>query len=154
MPSKQIYWRDEVRKLAEQSALAAQNISELVLTIQQDTASAVESIESGNKSVQDGMNSVMETGEAFRSIEAQVEKLTKNVQSSMISIEEVNKSSHDILSAVDKVKITTNTTSTHANEVSAATEEQTASVHEIAGASQSLAELATDMQSDVAKFSL
>ena len=145
---------DEVRKLAEQSALAAQNISELVLTIQQDTASAVESIESGNKSVQDGMNSVMETGEAFRSIEAQVEKLTKNVQSSMISIEEVNKSSHDILSAVDKVKITTNTTSTHANEVSAATEEQTASVHEIAGASQSLAELATDMQSDVAKFSL
>ena len=145
---------DEVRKLAEQSALAAQNISELVLTIQQDTASAVESIESGNKSVQDGMNSVMETGEAFRSIEAQVEKLTKNVQSSMISIEEVNKSSHDILSAVDKVRITTNTTSTHANEVSAATEEQTASVHEIAGASQSLAELATDMQSDVAKFSL
>lgn len=72
----------------------------------------------------------------------------------MVSIEEVNKISHEILNAVDKVKITTNTTSTHANEVSAATEEQTATMHEIAAASQSLAELATDMQSDVSKFSL
>lgn len=145
---------EEVRKLAEQSAIAAKNISELILTIQQDTASAVESIENGNKSVQEGMRSVMDTGEAFRSIETQVDKLTKTVQNSMNQIEEVNKSSHDILNAVDKVKSTTSTTSTHANEVSAATEEQTATMHEIANASQSLAELATDMQGDVSKFSL
>ena len=145
---------EEVRKLAEQAAIAAENIAKLISSIQQDTNSAVESIESGNKSVQEGMQSVMDTGEAFRSIEAQVDKLTKTVQNSMVSIEAVNKSSHDILNAVDKVKNTTNTTSTHANEVSAATEEQTATMHVIADASQSLAELATDMQSDVAKFSL
>lgn len=145
---------DEVRKLAEQSAEAAANISKLIVTIQQDTNSAVESIENGNRGVQEGMESVMATGEAFRSIESQVGKLTDNVKNSMERIEEVNKSSHDILDAVEKVQSTTQTTSSHATEVSAATEEQTATMHEISDASQSLAELATDMQSDVAKFNL
>lgn len=60
---------DEVRKLAEQSAEAAANISKLIITIQQDTNSAVESIENGNRGVKDGMESVMATGEAFRIIE-------------------------------------------------------------------------------------
>ena len=145
---------DEVRKLAEQSSISAKNISELILSIQNDTNLAVESIESGNKGVQDGMKTFSETGEAFRSIEAQVEKLEKNVQESMTRIEEVNKSSHDILDAVEKVQSTTDITNSHANEVSAATEEQTATMNEIANASQSLAELATDMQSDVSKFNL
>ena len=145
---------DEVRKLAEQSATAAQNISELIVTIQQDTNSAVESIENGNKGVQEGMESVMATGDAFRSIEEQVGKLTDTVRNSMERIEEVNKSSHEILDAVEKVQSTTNTTSSHATEVSAATEEQTATMNEISDASQSLAELATDMQGDVAKFNL
>ena len=72
----------------------------------------------------------------------------------MTRIEEVNKSSHDILDAVEKVQSTTDITNSHANEVSAATEEQTATMNEIANASQSLAELATDMQSDVSKFNL
>lgn len=145
---------DEVRKLAEQSAEAAANISKLIITIQQDTNSAVESIENGNRGVKDGMESVMATGEAFRIIETQVGKLTDNVKNSMERIEEVNKSSQEILDAVEKVQTTTQTTSDHATEISAATEEQTATMNEISDASQSLAELATDMQSDVAKFNL
>ena len=87
---------DEVRRLAEQSGIAASNISQLIVTIQKDTVSAVESIENGNRSVKDGMSSVLETGDAFRSIEQQVEQLTGNVRKSMAHIEAVNASSHEI----------------------------------------------------------
>ena len=81
---------EEVRKLAEQSGSAASNISQLIMTIQNDTISAVNSIEKGNNSVKEGMNFVVETGEAFKSIEAQVEKLTASVRQSMQQIDEVN----------------------------------------------------------------
>ena len=144
----------EVRKLAEQSGAAAANISQLIVTIQQDTVSAVESIERGNNSVKEGMDSVLATGEAFRSIENQVDKLTENVRRSIEHIEAVNASSHEILSAVERVQKTTSKSSDHATSVSAATEEQTATMEEIAEASRSLAELAMDMQNDVAKFNL
>ena len=145
---------EEVRKLAEQSAEAASNISQLIVTIQQDTTSAVESIERGNNSVKEGMDSVLATGDAFRSIENQVDKLTENVRRSMEHIEAVNTSSHEILSAVERVQKTTSKSSDHATSVSAATQEQTATMEEIAEASRSLAELAMEMQNDVAKFTL
>ena len=145
---------DEVRRLAEQSGIAASNISQLIVTIQKDTVSAVESIENGNRSVKDGMSSVLETGDAFRSIEQQVAQLTGNVRKSMAHIEAVNASSHEIQNAIARVQKITGRTTDHATSVSAATEEQTATMAEIADASRSLAELATDMQNDVAKFSL
>ena len=145
---------DEVRKLAEQSGEAASNISALIITIQKDTISAVESIEQGNASVQEGMQSVLETGDAFRSIEEQVEKLTVSVRRSMNHIDEVSASSHEISSAITKVQETTQISNTHATSVSASTQEQTATMEEIADASRALAELASDMQNDVAKFSL
>lgn len=145
---------DEVRKLAEQSGSAAANISQLIVTIQNDTVSAVESIERGNNSVKDCMSSVLETGDAFRSIESQVDQLTGSVRRSIDHIEAVNTSSHEILDAVDRVHKTTGRVSDHATSVSAATEEQTATMEEIAEASRSLAQLASDMQTDVSKFNL
>ncbi len=145
---------DEVRKLAEQSGSAASNISQLIVTIQQDTVSAVKSIERGNNSVKEGMNSVLATGEAFRSIEDQVDKLTENVRRSMAHIEAVNTSSHEILKAVERVQKTTGKASDHATSVSAATQEQTATMEEIAESSRALAQLANDMQNDVSKFNL
>ena len=145
---------EEVRKLAEQSSEAAGNITNLIATIQRDTASAVESIEQSTQNVTDGRKAVSQTGDAFHNIEVQVEKLNVNVAASMEHIGAVNASNAKILSAVARVKQIANQSNENAGSISAATQEQTAMMQEIADASRTLAELANDMQGEVAQFKL
>lgn len=143
---------EEVRKLAEQSATAARNIASLVQSIQQDTNSAVESIAQGNRSVKEGSSSVEATGEAFRSIEEQVDRLNMNVRQSIRYIEAVNTASHDIQDAMGIVQELSQKTTDESQNVSAATEEQAATMTEMAQASDKLAHLAQALQEEVQKF--
>ena len=145
---------EEVRKLAEQSAAATENISALIATIQKDTTSAVESIEQGNQSVKEGTESVAETGAAFADIEAQAAKLTTNVSKSMEDIGAVDKGNEQIFSAVEHVKKVALRSSENAGNVSAATQEQSAAMQEVAHAGKVLSELANEMQGEVAQFKL
>ncbi len=145
---------EEVRKLAEQSAAATENISALIATIQKDTSAAVESIEQGNQSVKEGTQSVAQTGAAFADIEAQAAKLTTNVSKSMEDIGAVDKGNEQIFSAVEHVKKVALRSSENAGNVSAATQEQSAAMQQVAHAGKVLSELANEMQGEVAQFKL
>lgn len=145
---------EEVRKLAEQSAEAATTIAKLIATIQADTTSAVESIEQGNESVKEGTQSIAETGEALQGIERQSAKLTANVIKSLEDLTAVDASNEEILSAVERVRNLSGKATENADSISTATQEQTATMQEVAHASKVLAELANNMQSDVAQFKL
>jgi len=145
---------EEVRKLAEQSAAATENISRLIATIQRDTNSAVESIEYGNQSVKAGTQSVADTGAAFKDIEIQASKLTENVDKSLKDIIAVDASNKEILSAVEHVKEIAIKSSENATSISAATQEQSATMNEVANASRNLDELAGDMQREIEQFKL
>ena len=145
---------EEVRKLAEQSASATENISKLIATIQKDTTSAVESIEQGNQSVKEGTQSVAQTGAAFRDIETQAAKLNANVSKSLEDITAVDASNKEIKTAVDKVREIAVKSSENATSVSAATQQQSATMQEVAHASKVLAELASDMQGEISQFKL
>ena len=143
---------DEVRKLAEQSAASAGSIASLVQSIQKDTASAVASIAKGNESVKEGSDSIVATGEAFRSIEDQVESLNRNIQESIRCIEAVNTASHDIQDAMGLVQELSRKTTGESQNVSAATEQQAATMMEMSRASDNLAHLAQGLQEEVKKF--
>ena len=145
---------EEVRKLAEQSGTAADNITQLIGTIQRDTASAVESIQQSTLNVKNGREAVAHTGDAFRSIDMQVEKLTANVAASVEHIGTVDKRSSEILQAVKRVKDIANRSSDNANSISAATQQEAAAIQEISDAGKTLAELANDMQGEVSQFKL
>ena len=145
---------EEVRKLAEQSASAATDISKLIATIQHETEDAVESISQGNESVTAGAESVGHTGDAFGKIESQIDKLTVNVKKSLADLAAVDASNEEILTAVNHVREIAEKSGENANNVNAATEEQTAAMQEVADASRTLAELADEMRSEVAQFKL
>ena len=145
---------EEVRKLAEQSAEAATTIAKLISTVQRDTTEAVESIEQGNQSVKEGIESIAQTSAAFIGIREQSERLTANVEKSLTNISAVFSSNAEISSALKHVQEIANKSNENAVSVGAATEEQTAMMQEIAEASKTLAELANEMQSEVAQFKL
>ena len=145
---------DEVRKLAEQSSNSAKSITELITSIQSETAAAVETISSGTEGVNEGVQAVSDTGEAFQNIGEQVEKLTMNVVQSMVNIEDVNSGTDEVVNAVNRTQEITQKSNETATSISAVAEEQTAMISEISESSKTLAELAAEMQNEVSKFKL
>ena len=145
---------EEVRKLAEQSSQAAQNIAQLITSIQEETQNAVQAIARGTSGVKDGMHSVLDTGTAFDRIGTQVERLTGNVATSITRIESMNNGSAVILNAVNRTEEIAKKTNENTTSISAIAEEQSAMISEIAEASKQLSKLADDMHSEISKFKL
>ena len=145
---------EEVRKLAAESAEAAQNIAELIRTIQTDTDSAVKAMETGRREVEQGTAMVQQSGESFQNISSLVAELYQQIDFSRRSIVSADDSSKNVVTGIGNVEQLSQSTAAEAESVSAATEEQTAMVNEMADGSRALAELAQGLQDEVMKFKI
>lgn len=145
---------DEVRKLAEGSALAASKIAELIRVIQNDTTRAVERMEQGTRDVQNGKNVVDEAGNSFSTIVQAVIGLTKNadiiLHAARSSSEKINK----LVAVMEDLNKTSADVSQEAESVSAATEQLSASVDEIATASKNMSDMAQKLKDSTSQFNL
>lgn len=145
---------EEVRKLAAESAEAAQNIADLIRAIQADTDSAVKAMEIGRREVEQGTAMVQQSGESFQNISSLVAELYQQIEFSRRSIASADDSSKVVVTGIGNVEQLSQSTAAEAESVSAATEEQTAMVHEMADGSRALAELAQGLQDEVMKFKI
>ncbi len=145
---------DEVRKLAEQSQGAVQQVSEIILEVQAGTQEAVNAILNGNEQVKIGSDVVSIAGQSFRDIAALVRETSNQVKSISASIQQVAIGSEQIVQSIKEVDEVTNTTAQQLQTIAAATEEETASGEEIAASSQALAKMAEELQQSVYTFSL
>lgn len=143
---------DEVRKLAEQASASAQEISQLVASIQLETNEAVLTMEKGSQEVSDGMGGVARAGEAFSQIRDAVVGVTNEIQ-------EVSTAAHTLTESTGKVGQSMQMIATVAQSavslsvgVSSATEEQLASMEEIYSSAASLASLADDLEKLIGHF--
>lgn len=71
---------DEVRKLAEKTTNATQEISQMIQSIQQETGQAVKTMETGTTEVRSGVGKAREAGDALKKIVEGVELVTRMVQ--------------------------------------------------------------------------
>lgn len=145
---------EEVRKLAEQSGIAAQDITERITAIQQDTTRAVDSIQAGNENVRRGTDAVNASGAAFDNIANQFGELGQNIRAAADAVQMVSQANSEMSAAMNKVQEISNKSQEDTQTISAATEEQAAAMQEMAHASQTLAELAQKLQGEVQKFQL
>lgn len=145
---------EEVRKLAEQSGIATQDITERITAIQQDTTKAVDSIQAGNENVRRGTDAVNASGAAFDNIANQFGELEQTIRTAVDAVQAVSRTSSEMIAAMNQVQEISNKSQEDTQTISAATEEQAAAMQEMAHASQTLAELAQKLQEEVQKFQL
>ena len=145
---------EEVRKLAEQAGIAAQDITERITAIQQDTTRAVDSIQAGNENVRRGTDAVNASGLAFDNIANQFGELEQTIRAAVDAVQAVSQTSSEMIAAMNKVQEISNKSQEDTQTISAAAEEQAAAMQEMAHASQTLAELAQKLQGEVQKFQL
>lgn len=145
---------EEVRKLAEQSQQAAQQIGVLIGEIQLDTDKAVLAMNNGTREVKLGAEVVNVSGVVFEEITVMVNQVSNQTKEISAAIEQLSVSSQQIVGSVQEFNELSKMASGEAQTVSAATEEQSASMEEIAAASQALANLAMELREATSKFQI
>jgi len=131
---------EEVRKLAEGSKSAAENIAGLIGEIQTETARAAAAVSQSAAHTQGGVATVERTREAFESIGHAVTDMTDRIDT-------ISRTTSEIASVAEE-------SSASAEEVSASTEQTAATAHELASAAEGLNETAGELGRLVRQFTL
>lgn len=145
---------EEVRKLAEESNQAAQQIGALVEKNETNLNQVVTATQAGAAGIQTGISLVHDTGETFKKIVNAILHLSEQIKDISDSIGLIATGNQTLFKSIEEIDTTSKQAASESQTVSAATQEQSASMQEIASSSQSLATLATDLQAAIAKFQL
>ncbi|WP_371380605.1 methyl-accepting chemotaxis protein [Sporomusa aerivorans] len=143
---------DEVRKLAEQSQAATQQISGLINEIRQETERAVVAMHKGSREVELGSQQVHGSGKIFQDIVSFIDLVSKQTKGISGGIQDISLHSSQIVTAIRHVSETGKDILGQTQTVSAATEEQSAAMEEIASSSQALARLAEGLRKSTGRF--
>lgn len=71
---------DEVRKLAEKTAQATQEISSMIQSVQMETRNAISTMQSGTEQVRGGVEKATEAGRALQEIVLSVERVSEMIE--------------------------------------------------------------------------
>jgi len=132
---------EEVRKLAERSALAAREITNLIAEVQSRTKVAVGAMQTGTEEVQSGSKLAEDAGKALTRVQEVVAEVTTRVH-------EISKSTIEMASASEQVARVIADSATLVEESSAISEEMSAASEEVSASVQSVAHM-TSMQHQV-----
>jgi len=143
---------EEVRKLAEESNQAAQQIAGLIKNNEAAMSQAIVATQASGEGVKTGIAVVESAGETFKTIAVAVDRLSAQIQEVTESINQIAAGSQELVLSVHNIDTVSKENAAEAQSVSAATEEQSASMEEIASSSQALAQTAAELQAAVANF--
>lgn len=144
----------EVRKLSSQTDDSVREISELITSIQRDSARAVGVMNNGRTEVQEGMHEVSIAEKAFSQIVQASQEVAGKIQETAAAAEQMAASSEEVAATVAQVGFVAQQTSGTAQSVAAVTQEQLASAEEITSSAKNLAGIATDLNHVVGTFRL
>ncbi|KGX87598.1 methyl-accepting chemotaxis protein [Pontibacillus litoralis] len=142
----------EVRKLAEQSAHSAGQISQLIGEIQVESEEVVQAMNEGDKAVAEGIELYYQTGRVFTDIASMVGEISEQSKSVSSSIQHVSKDSDRVKGKMDEVITVAEQAAGNTQTVAASAEEQNASMEEIYSSAEMLSQMAEELQTEVSKF--
>ena len=143
---------EEVRKLAEQSDQAAQQIATLIGGIQAETENAVAVMATGTREVRTGAEVVRTAGRSFQEINELVAAVSNQVRVISESFGSLAEGNAQIFQAMHDLQSIGESASQQTQNVSAATQEQSAAMQEIASAGHELTRYAEELQQAVNQF--
>jgi len=129
----------EVRKLAEGSARAANQIASIVREIQRTINKTAALMETGTKEADEGASVVGNAAQALCRIKDAVETIGAETQQISQATDSVAEGSNKVVEIISAVESISEESASSTQEVSASIEEQTASMEEISAAATELA---------------
>lgn len=145
---------EEIRKLAEQSAGFTDEIRVVIDELRQKSEKAVDTMREAREIVKTQNEKLDETATKFNEISRAVdasEKIVKEITASSNQIENENKTLVNVISNLSAIAEENAATT---EEASASVDTQTQSINDISSASENLAHIASELQSEIGKFTI
>ncbi|WP_342443212.1 methyl-accepting chemotaxis protein [Lysinibacillus sp. FSL K6-0075] len=143
---------EEVRKLADESNLAAVDIEKVVAQItdstriiEEDMVNSNDSVHVGREKVNVARDNFIQIDDAINDVQAQTEVVTAAIRTIHHDIEK-------LVQEIDYISEVSMKSSHHVQSVAASSEEQNAAMEEVAAASTHLAKMAIDLQESIQSF--
>jgi len=137
---------EEVRKLAEESGHAAQNIAHLIMEIQQSVTDTAAGIKRSNEINAEQAEKVDNTQALFDHIEQGSQSINMAIEEVSAVIQEVLSSTEDMVQNVESISAFSQESAASTEEITALSEQQASSVHLIVDMTRELAGSAEELQ--------
>lgn len=145
---------NEVRKLAEQSAQSAQQISKLINEIQVETSNAVVEMKSGTSQFDQGMEKLEDVNGRLQRIYHSSKDSSAGVDKIFIEIEHLLSKVEDVEQVILNNSQKSKESTEHIREVASTSEEQLSSMQGINGSIEQTAQLAEELRELLSRFKL
>lgn len=143
---------EEIRKLAEQSGNAGNQIGEIINHIQERLAATIETAGLAGESVAFQTEALNNTVDVFKNISQQVSKLAEDVEKITQSVGGIEQAKEDTMNAIESISTTSNQTESASEELARSTEKQLQAVEVLNGAVKRLQMDAEDLDTSVSIF--
>ncbi|OXM86974.1 methyl-accepting chemotaxis protein [Paenibacillus rigui] len=142
----------EVRKLAEQSSLSAEQIGDVIVRMENVTEQALRSMQATAREVALGIDVVQSAGSSFEAIQVSVEKVSDQMEHVSAMAQQMTAGAVQVVGSTRLVAEVAEAAVSGMSEVMADTEEQMASMEEISASAAALAKMSEDLLAVVAHF--
>lgn len=145
---------DEVRKLAEESRRSADEIKNLIISINEDTEEVITTSKEVDGHVKAQIETVDQTVRSFEEVLTSVETIAPYIEEVYKSVDLTVEVKDAVLAKTENVSSIIEESSASTEEISASSEEMSASAQEVAESVQGLAEIAEELVKSVEKFKI
>ncbi|MCX8130897.1 MAG: methyl-accepting chemotaxis protein [Clostridia bacterium] len=145
---------EQIRKLAEESSQEAKQIKSLVQQIQAETSATVDNMEGSLKAVEEQVEMMQKGGDSLMVIVDNVEQTENDSKKIKVVFDTLREYTQNVLLNIKEISNIISESAAATEQVSASVEEQASTVNEIADSSVKLAQLASNLQSEVSRFKL
>lgn len=143
---------EEVRKLAEQSSSATQDIANIISNMSNEITFAVTIADRARQEVSKGKDAAVTTQKGFESIIEKLDSVRSGIEQIAAAVNQTAKGTQSMVAGIQNISAVAEQSAANAQTVAASSEEQTASMHEVNGNADTLAKSAAELHDIVQKF--
>lgn len=144
----------EIRKLAEQSKNASNQISTLIQLIDTDTKTVIEGMEVGVREANAGLELVKSAGVAFKDILVKNDGVDYEVQEVTAAVEQMSAGAEQISATIDEMSVIATSSSQKTEEIGALSAEQLRIIDLVGKSTSNMNDMANELTDVVNKFKL
>lgn len=143
---------DEIRKLAEQAKVSANDIDKLISKISIDTTKMIETTKEVKEELTNQKKEIFSAINSFENITTAVDGVTPKIEIATVSAIKVNEEKQNILDQIQNTSAIAEEVSASTEEISASSEEMSASTQEVAATAQNLYGMMIEMKEQIDIF--
>ncbi len=142
----------EVKSLAQDSRQSAENIADMISTLQDKARKANDAMGKAGTAVEEGSDSLAQTLGSFNQIATSIDEITRNATDVASASEEQAASVEEVTASIHEVSGLIQNTTKDAGDAAAATEEASASIEQISKIVSNVSGIADSVSREMSKF--